>query len=310
MKIAFVTELSFTGKIHRNYVNMRTEFSWICSLNATHFNIFDNDISGNWDLIIIILPKKHTSHLKNIDIYNKYKPYTSKVAIMQEGPHWYFQDYTLDEQIWFYNTLKSSDILYVHNEIDKLYYNGLLNHADIRKMQSLMIEDAINISELTNAHNRKNTVIGGNFVSWYSGFDSYIVAASIDSTIYCPSMGRYQQHEEQLINKIPYSNWTDWISKLSNFKYAIHLMRTYAAGTFALNCSYLGIPCIGYNSLDTQSILHPNLTIDIGDLNRGKELLKKLHTDNNFYNEQSIITKENYKNKYSETVFLKQFNIQ
>ena len=39
------------------------------------------------------------------------------------------------------------------------------------------------------------------------------------------------------------------------------MMRTHAAGTFALNCSYLGIPCIGYKGLDTQSTLHPDLSL-------------------------------------------------
>ena len=43
-------------------------------------------------------------------------------------------------------------------------------------------------------------------------------------------------------------------------------MRTHAAGTFAMNCGFHGIPCVGYNGLDTQEILHPPTTVDIGDL--------------------------------------------
>ena len=38
---------------------------------------------------------------------------------MQEGPAWYFQDYPLEQQIWYYNTLQEMDFLFVHNEIDK-----------------------------------------------------------------------------------------------------------------------------------------------------------------------------------------------
>ena len=39
MKISFFTEMSFTGKIPRTHENMRTEFAWMCTLNADHYNI-------------------------------------------------------------------------------------------------------------------------------------------------------------------------------------------------------------------------------------------------------------------------------
>ena len=39
MDIAFFTEMGFTGKIPRTHENMRTEFAWMCALNATHYPI-------------------------------------------------------------------------------------------------------------------------------------------------------------------------------------------------------------------------------------------------------------------------------
>ena len=33
-----------------------------------------------------------------------------------------------------------------------------------------------------------------------------------------------------------------------------------------MNCGFHGIPCIGYKGLDTQQILHPNTTIEVGDI--------------------------------------------
>ena len=47
--------------------------------------------------------------------------------------------------------------------------------------------------------------------------------------------------------KLAYKNKIkhNWIYELSKHKYGIQL-GTAAAGTFNLNCSYLGIPCIGY----------------------------------------------------------------
>ena len=84
-------------------------------------------------------------------------------------------------------------------------------------------------------------------------------------------------------------------------------MRTHAAGTFALNCAYLGIPCIGYEGLDTQEKCHPDLTVKLGDLATAKEKLILLKTDNNFYNKCSNIAKQNYKNNYQELIFLDKF---
>ena len=294
MSIAFFTEMGFEGKIPRNHPNMRTEFAWMCALNADHYN-YKSTPKKQYDLGIIIIPKKNP----NFDI-NTLKNCCNKIAVMQEGPHWYFQDYSLDKQIWYYNTLTSADIIFTHNKIDKKYYEGLTNHQDVRVLQSLMIEDSI--GELNNIE-RKGVIIGGNFVNWYGGFDSYIVASEHYDKVVAPSMGRKQPGEEQLIEHLPYMNWKEWIHKLNEFKIGVHLMRTHAAGTFALNCAYLGIPCIGYEGLDTQEICHPDLTVKVGHLDEAKEILGKLKNNSYLYKECSSTAKENYKKYYHENIF-------
>jgi len=294
MSIAFFTEMGFEGKIPRNHPNMRTEFAWMCALNADHYN-YKSIPNKEYDLGIIIIPKKNP----NFDI-NTLKNCCNKIAVMQEGPHWYFQDYSLDKQIWYYNTLTSADIIFTHNKIDKKYYEGLTNHQDVRVLQSLMIEDSI--GEL-NKIERKGVIIGGNFVNWYGGFDSYIVASEHYDKVVAPSMGRKQPGEEQLIEHLPYMNWKEWIHKLNEFKIGVHLMRTHAAGTFALNCAYLGIPCIGYEGLDTQEICHPDLTVKVGHLDEAKEILGKLKNNSYLYKECSSTAKENYKKYYHENIF-------
>ena len=300
MSIAFFTEMEFTGKIPRTHENMRTEFAWMCALNATHYPInsaHQITYEKKIDLGIVIIPKKNPNF--NID---NLKSVCNKVAVMQEGPHWYFQDYTLDKQIWYYNTLASSDIIFTHNKKDKVYYEGLTNHKDVRVLRSLMIEDAI--GEVVNKE-RKGVIIGGNFVNWYGGFDSYITASEHfdPEEITAPSMGRKQPGEEQLIKHLPYLNWRDWIHELNKFKIGVHLMRTQAAGTFALNCAYLGIPCIGYKGLDTQELCHPNLTVEVGNLRHAKELLGELKNNSYLYKEYSNLAKENYKTYYHENIF-------
>ena len=295
MEIAFFTEGQYQGKVSRDNDNMRTDLAWICSLKADHWNI-NSMPNKKYDLGIIIIPKKNPQ----FDL-NKLKQYCNKISVMQEGPNWYWQDYPLQQQIWYFNTIQEADFMFVHNMSDKKYYEGLTG-KECKILPSLMIEDSIkNIPQVE----RKNIIIGGNFCSWYGGFDSYIVAQEADCPIYIPSMGRKIKGEEEMpnLNHLPYMNWVEWIKTLNNFKYGVHLMRTHAAGTFALNCAYLGIPCIGYEGLDTQEKCHPNLTVKLGDLAMAKEKLILLKTSKEYYKECSEIAKFNYKQYYQENNF-------
>jgi|TARA_R110001599_G_scaffold84003_2_gene225861 hypothetical protein len=301
MKIAWFTEGGWSGKVPRNFEGMRNDSAWMCVLDAIHFPINQIPTNEKFDLGIVTIPKKNIDVLSKYPLIENLRKCCDKIAYMQEGPHWYFQDYPLDQQIWFYNILMEMDFLYVHNKSDKKYYKGLVN-KECRLMPTLMIEDLIkNLPQVE----RNNIMIGGNFCSWYGGFDSYIVAQELECKTYVPTMGRKIEGEEQMpnLNHLPYMNWAAWIKTLNQFKYGIHLMRTHAAGTFALNCAYLGIPCIGYSGLDTQEICHPDLTVNLGDLENAKRLLTLLEKDKEFYNKCSQIAKTNYKKYFHEDIF-------
>ena len=295
MKVAFFREIKYKGKIPRNDSNLRTDLAWMVASNADHFPL--NEVPDQkYDLGVVIIPKKNPY----FDI-SKLKQSCTQIAVMQEGPNWYWQDYPLQQQIWYYNTIQEADFMFVHNISDKRYYEGLTG-KECKILPSLMIEDSIkNLPQVE----RKDIIIGGNFCSWYGGFDSYIVAQEADCPIYIPSMGRKIEGEEQMpnLNHLPYMNWVEWIKALNNFKYGIHLMRTHAAGTFALNCAYLGIPCIGYEGLDTQEVCHPYLTVKLGDLVSAKEKLIQLKSDKQWYNRCSVIAKEQYQKYYHESKF-------
>jgi hypothetical protein len=234
------------------------------------------------------------------------KLHCDKLAIMQEGPNWFWQDYTMEQQIWYYNTLLEADFLLCHNQSDIGYYTGLTG-KNTYVMSSLMIEDTL--IDLQRNPGRRNTMIGGNMTSWYGGFDSMMVANEFNNAIFAPSMGRKIPREDELnITHLPYMNWTEWIYALNNVKYGVHLMRTHAAGTFALNASYLQIPTIGYDGLDTQRILHPYTTVQLGDLESARNIAKKLKNDNKFYDKCSSETKALYNEHYTESVFLEKMN--
>ena len=318
MKIGVFTEGNWFGKVKGNtkevsnwlFENMRTDVAWWYALDAIHhpietIPIIDDD---TYDLGIIILPKDHVKSLAKVDVIGELKRKCKLTSVMQEGPQWYFQDYSIEEQVWFYNTLVSFDIIFAHNKIDVGYYKGLTNKKHVYQNPSLMIED--NIKPTTKAEDRNGVIIGGNFCRWYGGFDSYIIAQEFGEDIFAPSMGRKIDNEEQMgeLTHLPYMTWVEWINNLSKYKYAVHLMPTQAAGTFALNCAYHGIPCIGYVGLDTQELCFPHLTVEMGDLQKAKQLAQRLKTDKEFYDDCSKISKKRYNECFSEKEYIYTMN--
>ena len=294
MKIVFFSESQINGKIPRDFLNARTEYAWMMALDAPHFNIH-SQVDGKYDLGIVIIPK--TNPNINIDEIRKS---CDKVAVMQEGPHWYFQDYSVTQQFHYYNLLRSADWVYCHNESDVNYFIGL-GCEDVRVMRSLMIPEGLN----PRTEKGSGTIIGGNFVSWYGGFDSFMVAMYLQDKITAPSMGRKQDEEKLIeeINYLPYLSWREWIVELGKYNVGVHLMRTHAAGTFAMNCAFHGIPCIGYKGLDTQETLHPLTTVDIGDLEAANDLAKKLKEDD-FYWLCSQTAEKRFDDYYTERAWL------
>ncbi len=305
-KVAWFTEGGWSGKIPRNHPGMRNDSAWMHVLDAMHYPIWSvHEVQEKYDLGIVTLPKNNIDKLSQYPLIENLRKCCDKIAYMQEGPHWYFQDFPLEQQIWHFNTLTEMDWLYVHNKSDINYYKGLTG-KECRIMPTLMIEDLI--SDLPKVE-RSNVMIGGNFCQWYGGFDSYMVAQKFNCPISVPTMGRKIDNEEHMenLNHLPYMPWVDWIKTLNTFKYGIHLMRTHAAGTFALNCAYLGIPCIGYEGLDTQELCHPSLTVELGDLDGAKKIIEDLKNED-YYFQCSKAAKFNYQQYYSESVFMENLN--
>jgi hypothetical protein len=301
LKIAFFSETGNNQRYPRDFANARTEVSWAITLEAPMCAL-DALPDEHFDLGIVIIPKNNPN--VSLDFIRKC---CDKVAIMQEGPHWYFQDYQIDKQFHYYNALMEADWVYCHNESDVKYYKGL-GCKDVRVMRSLMIPAGIP----SRSEWGDGTIIGGNMVSWYGGFDSYMIAREIGNPIWAPSMGRKQPQEDAIqdISYMAYMNWREWITALSQFNIGIHLMRTHAAGTFAMNCSFHSIPCIGYRGLDSQEILHPNTTVEVGDLESAKEIALKLKNDEEFYKGCSEETQYRFNEFYTEEKWLENWSKQ
>ena len=306
-KIAWFTEGGWQGKVSLDNPNMRNDVSTKWLLGAEHYPIFqlpkvlEHFGESHFDFGIVTLPKTNTEQLLQFDMMGDLKKLCKKTISMQEGPHWYFQDYTMEQQIWWYNSLTEFDMLFAHNHKDVNYYKGITNKP-VHKMPTLMLAERLGIqprSEWSDV-----VIIGGNMVSWYGGFDSMIVAQQFDMPIVAPSMGRKIDREDEMdIQHLPYMSWVEWINSLSQYHVGVHMMPTHAAGTFTLNCAFHGIPCIGYKGLDTQEELHPLLSVDDGDMETAIKLANKLK-DDKFYEECSLMCNENYKKSlYTENNF-------
>ena len=290
MKVAFFTEGGYQGKVPKNNPNMRTDMAWVHALDADHYPIYliEQLPSNSYDLGIAILPKIKDK-IRQLDIAKEMNRICNVSSVMQESNYFMWQDESVEDQIWYLNTLSGVDFMFTHNNIDKEYYSGLLNKP-CEKLPSVMITDYVKTSnEKIDA-----VAIGGNLVAAYRGIDSYMVARELDLPIYAITSGRKKLNEEALgINHIPWTTWLGWMEQLSQFKYGVQF-GIGGAGSFNLNCAYLGIPCIGLKELESQNLCFPDLSIGDVDLKKGKELILKLKNDQDFYNHCSVVAQENY----------------
>ena len=298
--VVFFSESGIVGKVQRDFPNARNDIAWSIMMDAD-WCPYDNTPTDYYDLGVITIPKTRP----DINV-KELKKHCDKIAIMQEGPHWYFQDYTVEQQFQFVQTLREADWVWCHNQSDVGYYEGL-GCEDVRVMRTLMLPEGLKSAQYSS--DKKGIILGGNFTSWYSGLDSYLIAQSVDDKITNVSMGRKQPQEDLIddITYLPYMTWRQWIDECSKYKVGVHMMRTHAAGTFSMNLSYHSTPCLGYSGLDTQDLLHPQTTVEVGDIKGASTILKRLYEDKYFYQECSEQTKELFDYLYSEAAWLEDF---
>ena len=299
MNIGFFSEAGYEGKVPRNHPNMRTDVAWVCALDATHHPLpkIQTLPDNLYDVGVMILPKKREMLLE-YPLLEQYRRVCKKVTVMQESYYNYWHDSPIAEQIWYFNFIASMDLIFCHNDVDLKYYNGLTN-VRTELLPTVMITDGIVVrNEWGNG-----TIIGGNWVKDYGGFDSYQVALELGNPITAITTGRMKPEESQILKHIPWVMWREWIDILSQFNVSVQL-GTAAAGQFQLNTSFHGIPCIGYSNLNTQRILHPLTTVELGDIDKAKDIARKLK-DDKFYKLCMDTTQKRFEKYYSEEMFLK-----
>jgi len=308
MKIAFFTEGGYEGQVPRDNPNMRTDQAWICALNATHHCVFHLDkINQKYDVGIIIIPKeKNREQLanQNYSLINRIREYCNKILVMQESTHWDWQDESFNSMVWYYNQLTEADGMLCHNDIDISYFKGITNKPAFI-FPTLMIEDSIKLSEFK----EDKVFVAGNWHITYRGFDAWVVGQEFELPMIGFKSGKFKKGEENNgIDYLPWMDWSNFMFELSKCKYGVQCYQA-SAGQFPLNCAYLGIPCIGYDDINTQKDLFPDLSVKRGDIISARKLANKLQSDKDFYEMNVTMSKMMYNELYKEDKFLEKWKI-
>ena len=237
------------------------------------------------------------------DLMQNLKKKFNRVFVIQEGEVGYYSRRSVTEQVWWYSQLYYCDRLYVHNNHDTKYFKGLFPELDIRVIRTMMSDTALDKNKLLPKEDR--AILCGPMTYDYLGFNQAIVAQELGCPIDIPPMGSdrmppdsYDMAESTGVNYLEYNIWTDWMYNLSRYSYAYMMGAGTAAGSFALNCAYVGVPCIGDDRADTQLLLYPDLAVDIHDLEKARQLTIKLRDDKKFYNDTV---------KYANDIYIKEF---
>jgi len=311
-KIAFLTEMPFSGKVSDSWGNLRTEFAWMIKANAEHFQISQYRNVSGYDKVFVIIPKGditvstigaeltgvigprqlEISRLLQSNFISKLKETNGKVFVIQEGPTWITTDMCVRDQFEWYNCVASCDGILCHNRCDARWYIGLFPHIDVTVIPTMMhVPKFIRDMQW---EPEDSVIVGGNFSSWYGGFQSFMVAQELEAPISIPTSHSMRSDENLIdgVTHLPRMMWEEWMIALRKFKYAVHLMPTVAAGTFSANCAWWGIPTIGNELVDTQSTLFPELCVGPYDILSAKRMANDLRSDKGFYQFCSDLAKE------------------
>ncbi len=305
--IAFFSEIQFTPKtkISRTHKNLRTDLSWMVSLDAVCHTInFDSIVTdpAKYDIAMVIIPKYRPDMqqllLENID---NMKKRFKKVICIQEGPADLIHDFETAQQFAYLKLLKKFDAMFCHNQKDKKYFQFLLN-KECYVIPTLMIDNLIqdlHKPKILDKNKKIKIMISGNIGNWYHALDSYVAVEELkkeyDIDAYCVTMGRKSKDEQNFTNYryVPYVDWSSWMRLLSNMDFGINATRRTGAETFNLNCKYLGIPTF------SRFNLYPDINVDYRDefkyiINNYEQLSEReiIDYDDNYSEEWFLVSME------------------
>ena len=320
MNIKYATsEMGFEGYFPVNYPNLRVLETQLLYLEAYHLPIHKilNDGKTYKGSILYNIGKGGFEKPYISDLYHNYHNVVSllqekfdEIYIYQDGEIGWWNQVDTRLQAWWYNQVRASNGILVPNSTDIPFYKGLFPDKEIKVIRSVMTDEGLDKTKFKPQENR--TIVTGPLTKEYNGFSQVLIAHNADMPIDIPPMGESRMPKDSWemapnlgINYLNYMSWVDWMYNLSRYKIGYMMSAATASGSFALNCAYLGIPCIGDKRADTQSILFPDLAIDVFDNKKALDLTLKLKKDLDFYIEVSNKAKRLYKKEFTKEKMLK-----
>ena len=320
MNIKYATsEMGFEGYFPVNYPNLRVLETQLLYLEAYHLPIHKilNDGKTYKGSILYNIGKGGFEKPYISDLYHNYHNVVSllqekfdEIYIYQDGEIGWWNQVDTRLQAWWYNQLRAANGILVPNSTDIPFYKGLFPDKEIKVIRSVMTDEGLDKTKFKPQENR--TIVTGPLTREYNGFSQVLIAHNADMPIDIPPMGESRMPKDSWemarnlgINYLQYMSWVDWMYNLSRYKIGYMMSAATASGSFALNCAYLGIPCIGDKRADTQSILFPDLAIDVFDNKKALDLTLKLKKDLDFYIEVSNKAKGLYKKEFTKEKMLK-----
>ena len=320
MDIKYSTsEMGFEGYFPVNYPNLRVLETQLLYLEAYHLPIQKIITEGKTykGSLLYNIGKGDFEKPYISDLYHNYHNIVSLlqekfegVYIYQDGEIGWWNQVDTRLQAWWYNQLRAASGILVPNSTDVSFYKGLFPDKEIKVIRSVMTDEGLDKSKFKPKENR--TLITGPLTREYNGFSQLLLAHNLDMPVDIPPMGESRMPKDSWemadnlgVNYLQYMTWTEWMYNLSRYKIGYMMSSATASGSFALNCAYLGIPCIGDKRADTQSILFPDLAVDVFDNEKALELTFKLKNDLDFYIEVSNKAKRLYKQEFTKEKMLK-----
>lgn len=316
------SEMGFEGIFPANYPHLRvleTQLKFLDTYHIPIFKLLTDNKTYNGDLLYNIgkggFDKDYIKHLyKNFNnvvelLQNKF----NKVYIYQDGEIGWWNQVDVRLQVWWYNQLQTADGICIPNSTDIDFYKGLFPNSDIRIIRSVMTDEGLDKNQFKPKSDK--VIINGPLTAEYNGFSQIIIAHNTGLQIDIPPMGQSKMPSDSWdmadnlgVNYLPYMSWIDWIYNLNQYKIGYMLGPSMASGSFALNCAYLGIPCIGYKKADTQRLLFPDLAIDVYDNKKAIELTLRLQNDLDFYQEVSTKAKSIFSKEFTKEKMIQVLN--
>ena len=320
MNIKYSTsEMGFEGYFPANYPNLRVLETQLLYLEAYHLPIQKILTEGKTykGSLLYNIGKGGFEKPYISDLYHNYHNVVNLlqekfegVYIYQDGEIGWWNQVDTRLQAWWYNQLRAANGILVPNSTDIPFYKGLFPDKEIKVIRSVMTDEGLDKTKFKPQENR--TIVTGPLTREYNGFSQLLLAHNLDMPVDIPPMGESRMPKDSWemannlgVNYLQYMSWAEWMYNLSRYKVGYMMSAATASGSFALNCAYLGIPCIGDKRADTQSILFPDLAVDVFDNQKALELTFKLKNDLDFYIEVSNKAKRLYKKEFTKDKMLK-----